>query len=103
MSVPTLDLHGYTLKRAQIILPHYLSRKPSVALRAVLPRSPNPDLLSSNLSRVVITGTGKHSSSTGGPVLRLYVQRYLDSRGKCKRACDLRGEASKEHTKLLSI
>ena len=84
MSAALLDLHGFTLKTSQILIGHYLSYQPSQTLIEVLKQKGSSEAsiksLSSSPRRVIITGMGKHSSATGGPVLRSYVEKYLTAK-----------------------
>ena len=68
VTFPTLDLHGYTLEAAIKRLVEFLEQH---CHQIDATNSQN----SSNVK--VVTGMGSHSGSSGGPVLKTYVNKFL--------------------------
>jgi hypothetical protein len=103
-NTPTLDLHGYRREEAISALIFFLEKQSGSGDRErkfhhrdrssqVDERKPSPSPLSSSATPTitttiasspyyvrVITGTGAHSGSTGGPILSMLVQRFLQRR-----------------------
>ena len=94
----TLDLHGMSAANASSVLPSYLRQYPHIgaippSLLHTLSITSSPPQPVANLRykfhalgsrRVVVSGKGSHSSSTGGPVLRGVVQRFLEASSAVK-------------------
>ncbi len=79
-TIPTLDLHGCFLEPAikklvQFLEQHY--EKPKARMAATSATGSASTNESSNDIVQVITGTGSHSTSAGGPVLKYAVNDFL--------------------------